>query len=206
MKTTLLLLLLCGLFPPLLHAGPDLTEGCVRDTFTRTTTYRETVKNTPQGPVIRLRKITPPAHHWSFQASYGMAFGDQTTFNIIPQVTYSRNVYFSLGGGLNYIYYHLSHHGEKEKMQYAGLNLFGRLSPFPYLILQVQPELLARWGKQNGRKVSGRFVPVFLAGGGFSVPVGPGAVNLLFLFDIIQNKYTPYGQNLYYSLGYSIHF
>lgn len=143
---------------------------------------------------------------WSFIGSYGMAFGDQTTFNLIPQVSYSQSAYFSMGGGLNYNYYYYSHERNTNKMNFMGINLFARLNPFPYLTFQVQPELLQRWGKHNGKQVSGRLVTTFLAGGGFYIPVGPGNINLLFLFDIIQNDYTPYGKNLFYTLGYAIHF
>ena len=143
---------------------------------------------------------------WRFEGSYGMAFGDQTSIHLIPQISYSYNPYFSMGGGLNYIHYYSSHEHTTDRMNYMGLNLFARINPFPYLTFQVQPEVLQRWGKHNGDKVSGRIVPTFLAGGGFTLPVGPGSINLLFLFDIIQNSYTPYGKNLYYSLGYAIRF
>lgn len=202
MKIVLLFIFLIGFFPAL-HSQEIVKKGTAQDTLVKTRTFRETKENTPQGVAIRFKDVTPPRSYWKLQAAYGMAFGDQTTFNFVPQVSYSQNVYFTLGGGLNYIYYYLSHKGEKEKMHYAGINLFARLTPLPYLVFQVQPELLERWGKQNGRQVSGRLVPTFLAGGGFDIPLGPGNVNILFLFDIIQNDYTPYGKNLYYTIGYS---
>ncbi len=91
-------------------------------------------------------------------------------------------------------------------MNYLGINLLARLPPRPYLAFQVQPVILERWGKQNGHKVSARFVPTFLAGGGFIIPAGPGDISVLFLFGIIQNNYTPYGKNLYYTIGYSFFF
>lgn len=206
MKKVLLILLICS-FSPLLVCSQNIgRQGMAQDTITKTRIYRETIENTPQGTRVKYKDITPSDNRWSFRLAYGMAFGDQTTFNLIPQVSYSPGIYFSAGGGLNYIYYYLSHRGEREKMHYAGINVFARLYPFPYLIFQVQPELLGRWGKENNRKVSGRLVPTLLAGGGFSIPAGPGKINLLFLFDIIQNEYTPYGKNLYYSLGYSFRF
>lgn len=189
-----------------LNAQTIIKEGVKNDTITKTEKIQTSVNNTPRGAAIRLKDITPPKNDWGFEVSYGMAFGNQTTINIVPQIKYSQNIYFTIGGGLNYIYYYLSHNNEKEKMNYLGLNVFARLTPFPYLAFQVQPEILQRWGKQNGRKTSGKIVPTLLAGGGFIIPAGPGNINLLFLFDIIQNKYTPYGQNLYYTLGYSFLF
>lgn len=148
---------------------------------------------------------SPAKGKWRFEGSYGMAFGNQTTFNIIPQVSYTHSPYFSVGGGLNYIYYHYSHEHNTDKMNYMGLNLFARLNPFPYLTFQIQPEVLQRWGKHNGDRISGRIVPTFLAGGGFNIPAGPGSIHLLFLFDVIQNDYTPYGNDLYYSIGYAVY-
>lgn len=206
MKTVLFFLVFIGFLPAFLYSQDMVKKGTMQDTLVKTKTFREVQTNTPQGVAVRFKDITSPSSYWSFKAAYGMAFGDQTTFNFVPQVSYSQNVYFSIGGGLNYIYYYLSHKGEKEQMHYAGINFFARLTPLPYLVFQVQPELLERWGKQNDRKVSGRLVPTFLAGGGFNIPLGPGDVDILFLFDVIQNDYTPYGKNLYYTIGYSFLF
>lgn len=206
MKTVLLILLLTGLFPYILSAQTEVKEGVKQDTLVKTKIYEKTTGTRPYGVAVRFRNTDIPDKFWHFDASYGMAFGDQTTFNFIPQVRYSQNLYFSVGGGLNYIYYYLSHKGEKQKMNYAGINAFARLTPLPYLAFQVQPEILVRWGKENGHKTSGRFVPTLLAGGGFILPLGPGDISLLFLFDIIQNSNTPYGKNLYYTLGYSFPF
>lgn len=192
--------------PSFLQAQVRTKESARRDTIIRTREIVRTTQETPRGEKIRSRDITPRSGSWSFLASYGMAFGNQTTINIVPQIRYNPNVYISLGGGVNYIYYYLSHKGVKEKMNYMGVNLLVRFTPFPYLAFQVQPELLERWGKRNGEEVSGRLVPTLLAGGGFVIPAGPGSVNILFLFDIIQNDYTPYGKNLYYTIGYSFRF
>lgn len=203
MKIALLFLFIVDIFPLILHGQNEVKKGFAQDTIVKTKSIRQTAENTPRGVAIRFQDVTPPTQFWHIEAAYGMAFGNQTTFNFVPQLLYSQNTYFSVGGGLSYIYYYLSHKGEKQQMHYIGLNFLARLKPLPYLIFQVQPEIFERWGKQNGRKVSSRFVPTFLAGGGFTLPVGPGNINLLFMFDIIQNDYTPYGKNLYYTLGYT---
>ncbi len=200
------LFIVFGIFSLCLPAQTEIKKGIKQDTIVKTRTFLQNTQVTPEKVAVRFKDTTPPDNYWKFNIAYGMAFGEQTTFNFIPQVSYSRNVFFSIGGGLNYIYYHLSRKDRKEQTHYAGLNAFARITPLPYLIFQVQPEILERWGKQNGRKVSGLFVPVFLAGGGFCLPIGPGSINLLFMFDIIQDDYTPYGNNLYYTLGYSFYF
>lgn len=206
MKAIVFYLFLTVVCPSALFAQRVVKDGVKRDTIVRTKEYLQTTVITPSGEKVRTRNITPRNGNWSVEGSYGMAFGNQTTINIVPQVRYSQSIYFSVGGGLSYSYYYLSHKGDKEKMNYLGLNVFARLTPFPYLAFQVQPEVLQRWGKQNDRKVSGRIVPTLLAGGGFIIPAGPGSVDILFLFDIIQNTYTPYGKNLYYTIGYSFTF
>lgn len=197
------LFLLSFLLSLIARSQTIVKDGMKQDTIIK---KQEIVVTDQNNQKVKIKNITPRAGQWNFEGSFGMAFGKQTTINIIPQIRYHQSVYFSLGGGLSYSYYYLSHKDDKEKINYLGLNLLARLTPFPYLAFQVQPEILERWGKQNGKNVSGRLVPTFLAGGGFIIPAGPGNIDLLFLFDIIQNKYTPYGSNLYYSLGYSIRF
>lgn len=206
MKNVVIIFILFLFLPFITYSQRVVKAGADRDTIVKTHEVREMVITTPNKRKVITQNITPRQGKWSIEGSFGMAFGDQTTINIVPQVRYSQSVYFSVGGGLSYSYYYLSHKGDKEKMNYMGLNLYARLTPFPYLAFQVQPEILERWGKQNDRKVSGRFVPTLLAGGGFIIPAGPGDIDILFLFDIIQNKYTPYGKNLYYTIGYSFPF
>lgn len=203
MKRVLSILLAVCLLPAVADAQTVIKKGVKGDTLVKTQELHPTVTVTPRGEAIKVVDLDPPTGNWNFEASYGMAFGDQTTINIVPQARYSRSPFFSMGGGLSYSYYYMSRRGEKEKMNYLGLNLFARLTPFPYLAFQVQPELLQRWGTHNNRKVAGRLVPTLLAGGGFIIPAGPGSVDILFLYDIIQNDYTPYGRNLYYTIGYS---
>ena len=203
---TVLTFMLFFLFSSGLYAQTVIRKGIHQDTIIKTKQLRQTTSFTPRGSAIQIKDVGPRQGKWYFKGAFGMAFGDQTTINIVPQVSYSQNPYFDVGGGINYVYYYSSKKHITEKMNYAGINLFARINPFPYLTFQFQPELMSRWGKHNDDQVSGRLVPTFLAGGGFTLPVGPGSINLLFLFDIIQNDYTPYGKNLYYNLGYAIRF
>lgn len=186
------------------QAQSQVKEEHRQDTLIRSRRY--VIENTTNGPEVRLQRLPQSEGKWSFEGSYGMSFGDHTTISVTPQIRYSRSVYFSVGGGLSYNYYHFSKKGETENMHYPGLNAFARLTPFPYLAFQVQPEIFGRWGKKNGHSVKGRAVPTLLAGGGFLIPAGPGSINLMFYGDIIQNDYSPYGSGLYYTIGYSFSF
>lgn len=204
MKTILSLLTILLLLSEISYSQTEVRHGNQQDTILKTET--RVVQQNPVTGKVSYKNITPRKGDWNLEGSYGMAFGDQTTINIVPQVRYSQSIYFSVGGGLSYSYYYLSNKSDKQKMNYMGLNVFARLTPFPYLAFQIQPEILSRWGKENGHRVSGRAVPTLLAGGGFIIPVGPGNIDILFLYDVIQNKYTPYGQNLYYTIGYAFRF
>lgn len=206
MKSCLFFIFIFSLLSLPVRSQTVIREGSKRDTIIKTKEIQQTVRTTPNGQKVSNRNITPDRGKWSIGGAYGMAFGDQTTINIVPQVTYSQSTYFAIGGGLSYSYFYRSDNKEKEKMNYFGLNIFARINPLRYLSFQVQPEVLQRWGKQNNRKVTTRTVPTLLAGGGFIIPAGPGGIQLMFFYDLIQDKYTPYGNGLYIAAGYSFSF
>lgn len=177
------------------------------DTLYRTTALPRTAVHTGTSKEV---SAVPPTRtkrkgRWHLGGNFGMSFDNQTTIQVSPQISYSRNNYFSAGGGISYSHYHSSRGGNKYNLNYMGLNLFARATPLRYLAFQIQPELLQRWGKYNREETSGKLVPALLVGGGFSLPLGPGGIQLMFNYDVIQNKYSPYG-NLYYTVGYGFAF
>lgn len=90
-----------------------------------------------------------------FGGNFGLSFGNQTFINISPQVGYQFSQYFSAGGGVNFIsssYTIRDYNGDKlykDSYSYAGLNIFGRVYPIPFLFAQVQPEYNYSWGRQS---------------------------------------------------------
>lgn len=142
---------------------------------------------------------------WHPGVSFGMAFGSKrTTLNISPQIGYSQNPFFMVGGGLNYNYFHSSR--EDYKLHYMGFHVFGRATLFQLISFQIQPELMQRWGKSDGHSVSGRLVPTILAGGGITLPLLRGGINVMFYYDVLQDEYTPYSDNVFFTIGYSFNF
>lgn len=123
------LFIVFGIFSLCLPAQTEIKKGIKQDTIVKTRTFLQNTQVTPAKVAVRFKDTTPPDNYWKFNIAYGMAFGEQTTFNFIPQVSYSRNVFFSIGGGLNYIYYHLSRKDRKEQTHYAGLNAFAPYYP-----------------------------------------------------------------------------
>lgn len=149
-----------------------------------------------------------------FGGNFGLTFGDFTFINVSPQVGYRFTPLFSAGGGVNFIYqsnkiYYQPGYEEKSQYGYVGLNVFGRVNPLKFIILNVQPELNYVWGSTkiypNGPeyKQEGKFIPSLLLGGGVAIPAGRGSMNAMLQYDVIQNPLSPYGRNMFFSIGFS---
>lgn len=150
-------------------------------------------------------KLKTRQGEWLFGGSFGMAFGNrQTTLSIAPQVGYTQSPYFSVGGGVTYNHYYASK--PDDKMNYVGLNIFGEINPFPFLAFRLQPELYEGWGKMNGKDRSAELIPTILVGGGIRIPLIKGNIGVMFYYDVLQHDDTPYGNNLFYTIGYTFGF
>src|SRR5947209_31388 len=84
----------------------------------------------------------------------GIAFGDYTYINLSPHIGYRFNNFVAAGIGLNGEYQSTKDYDaisgalySKTKTAIIGLNLFGRVYPIRYLMLQVQPEVNYMFGK-----------------------------------------------------------
>jgi len=139
-----------------------------------------------------------------YGGNLGLSFGkyngsNSTSIIIAPQVGYKFDPRFSAGTGVNYSYYSW----DDTKRNYFGFNVYGRVRPFNPLVLQIQPEIYRMWGSIYGESIS-ELVPVLLIGGGVSIPIGSRSSMIMMLhYDVIQKYYTPYGNRIFYSVGYS---
>ncbi len=152
-----------------------------------------------------------------FGGNFGLGFGTNTFVNVSPQVGYRFNNYFAAGAGVNFNYYSYKSYysnGEtysRESYGYSGFNIFGRVYPVRFLLLQAQPELNYSWGSikfYDGtpkKKLPGQFVPSLLLGGGAAIPTGGrnGALLLMIQYDLVQDQRSPYGNRPFFSLGYN---
>jgi hypothetical protein len=148
-----------------------------------------------------------------FGGNFGLSFGDYTFINITPQVGYQFNRYLAAGAGLSFIgtgyttYYTNGSKYSKETYNSAGLNIFGRVYPIPFLFLQAQPEYNYTWGKTkfyNGQpeiKLDGEFVPVLLLGAGAVIPMGRGSFIAMLQYNVIDNDRSVYGNRPFFSFG-----
>lgn len=141
----------------------------------------------------------------SIGGNLGLQFGDYTVVNVSPQVGYDFSKYLTAGAGFGYTYLKESHYNTKWTNSYLSFNLFGRFYPIDFLVIGIQPEISRMWQtvKVNGMGYSEtKFVPSFLVGGG----VRYGGVIAMIQYDVIQDDYSPYGDNLVYTIGYTFNF
>ncbi len=145
----------------------------------------------------------------TFGGGLGLQFGDYTLVNIAPQVGYNFSQYLNAGAGFTYSHYSQKYDNDqfKQTNNYLGFNLYGRFYPIPYIVLQVQPEINRMWRSveyrvTNEKIKDEKFIPVCLVGAG--VRLGP--VTAMIQYDVAQNDDSPYGNRLFYSVGYTFGF
>ncbi len=153
-----------------------------------------------------------------FGGSLGLSFGSYTFINVSPQVGYRFNKTFAAGTGINLQYssyktdYNNPSVDYKEQYGVAGLNIFGRIYPIDFLMLQLQPEMNYTWGNLSfydgtpEQKLESKFVPSLLGGIGAGIPAGRGAFIVMAQYDILQQDRSPYGNGVFFQFGYNIGF
>jgi len=138
-----------------------------------------------------------------FGGNFGLAFGNRASSVIIaPQVGYAFDSHLSAGAGVNYSYYHYSDYYGSTSLNYMGLNVYARAKPIQPIVLQIQPEIYRMWGSAGSQ-----IVPTLLVGGGVIIPMGgAGGMMLMLYYDVAQNSWSPYGNGIFYSVGYTVYF
>lgn len=153
--------------------------------------------------------------------NFGLTFGNYTLINVSPQIGYRFNRYFAAGTGLNFQYVSLKredYNGDayyKSSQGVTGLNIFGRVYPIQYFMLQVQPEMNYIFGKekyfqtsyQNAQEynLNAEIVPSLLLGGGLVLPSGGrGAFIASLFYDVLQKDNSPYGNRPIINFTYNI--
>lgn len=144
----------------------------------------------------------------TFGGSFGLQFGDYTTINVAPQVGYSFNKYINAGVGLAYTYYkddyYFNNYKIKDSRSYFGINLYAKLYPVDFLVFTVQPEANRMWStikeeRTSAKYTENKFVPAVVVGGGLRF----GPVTAMLKYDVVQDENSPYGNNVFYSVGYT---
>ncbi len=130
----------------------------------------------------------------------GTITNDIKSVTVSPQIGYRFNQFFSSGFGLGYNYYSYDYGiSERISRNYLGLNVYGEVNPIKYVAFRVQPEIQYLWGKN----IDSQAVPCVLVGGGLTLPAGNrGGISVMIYYDVIQHENSPYGNEIFYSIGY----
>lgn len=150
--------------------------------------------------------------------NFGLTFGDYTLINISPQLGYRFNDYLAAGAGVNLQYISIKDrymNGDpysKISQGVAGLNIFGRVYPARFLMIQAQPELNYVFGKikyfnpPSRTNIDASIVPSLLLGGGIVFPAGRGGFIVSIFYDVLQQPNSPYSNRPFYNFSYSFGF
>lgn len=151
-----------------------------------------------------------------FGGNFGLAFGNYTLINVSPQLGYRFNKTLAAGAGINLIYSSIrdryTTEPNKTTQGITGLNVFGRLYPVSFLMLQAQPELNYRFGSirylqtNETYKLDAEIVPSLLLGGGAVLPSGRGSFIAAVFYDVLNHAYSPYGKKPVVNFGYNMGF
>ncbi|RAI99915.1 hypothetical protein LX64_04469 [Chitinophaga skermanii] len=151
---------------------------------------------------------------------FGMAFGDYTNINISPMAGYRFNEYIAAGVNVNFQfaqtkYYYAYSNDVSDRYKYTifGGGLWGRVYPVPFLFLHAQPEynsIAEKHTQYNDPNPSRKFTsnygaPSLLLGGGYAQPIGGNsAFTISLLYDVIQDKNSPYNNQPLFQAGFNI--
>lgn len=141
----------------------------------------------------------------SIGGSFNLQFGDYTSIGISPQVGYDFSKYLTLGTGLGYTYFKDKDRDYKWSRSYLTYDIFARFYPIENIVLSVEPEISRMWETYEYRNNSyhnTKFISSVLVGGGFRYM---GMIAMI-QYDLVQDKYSPYGDRLFYSVGYTFNF
>ena len=141
---------------------------------------------------------------------------DYWTVGVSPQIGYKLSDNFHVGAGLGcrygksdddnvYIMGIDGYTGGTVSYRYtensASLNLFAHYYPWKKLIFSVKPEIMHTWYRArlgNEKYSENKFVPAITVGGGFHFR----PVILQLNYELIQDRYSPYSDNVFLSIGF----
>lgn len=152
------------------------------------------------------REEKPKSPFWSkvyLGGNLGAQFGNVTAIDVSPIVGYKITEKISAGFGITYQYYNIRAYNYDTHI-YGG-RLFARYQPWSFLFLQTEFEELS-WkpfydinGNLNSERI---WAPGFLAGGGFSQPIGgSSSIFVMGLYNFLYSSNSPYGSPLVLRIG-----
>ena len=131
--------------------------------------------------------------------NFGLQFGTTTVVNVSPQIGYRVTERFIPGIGVTYIYYNYRNpytNSRYESSIYGG-SVFGKYFFTPNFFGHVEYEELNLDGYDIYLNMYSRlWVPSLFIVVGYNYPIGQrGFIQLLALFEVLQDRNSPYYRN-----------
>lgn len=139
----------------------------------------------------------------------GATFGTITSVQVSPRIGYRIMHRWSAGVGVHYQYYKDNRFPSFDTHIYGG-NLHTRVyiwdniyaqSEFEVLSLETQDYL----GYGAEYSITRRNIPALFIGAGYFMPIGQrSGIGITFLYDLLQDIYSPYPQNFVFRIGIAL--
>lgn len=139
----------------------------------------------------------------------GATFGTITSIQVSPRVGYRIMPRWSAGVGAHYQYYKDSRFPSFDTHIYGG-NVHTRVYIWQSLYAQSEFEVLSLetqdyLGYGTEYSITRRNIPAFFIGAGYFMPIGQrSGIGVTFLYDLIQDIYSPYPGNFVFRIGISL--
>lgn len=145
--------------------------------------------------------------------SVGLAFGDYTNIDFSPLIGYRISEMFAAGVAINAQYgaqrfrYYDGTTSQRNQYSILGGGLWGRFYPFDFMFIHVQPEynfINVKTTLYNPKSTYTDHygVPSLLMGGGYVQPISDrAAINIMALYDVIQDGRSPYSNGIILRVG-----
>jgi len=189
-----------------------------------TSSYAQWHLELPEGQTSPLKKKTtvvkeqPKPKPWfdkskvTFGGGLGAQFGDYTVINIAPQIGYNFAKEFNAGFGFTYTHWSDKYYADSDRYKqtnnYFGFNLYAKAFPIQNIVIMAQPEINRVWRSvKNDRSdeklfSDEKFVAACVVGAGLRL----GPMTAMLQYDVVQNDDSPYGNGIFYSVGYTFGF
>ncbi len=133
---------------------------------------------------------------------FGMQFGSQTYIQIAPVLGYRLTDQFSAGITGKYIYYNLKDSYSNYKTNIYGGGVFTRYNVLEEVFLHAEYEALSLEVPASVYETNRRIVSGLFLGAGYRQFIGEfSSLNLMILYDVIEDQYSPY-QNPQIRIGF----
>lgn len=130
--------------------------------------------------------------------NFGLTFGTITNIEIAPTFGYMLKPNWSAGVGIRYSYYQDNYYNPPYKTNIYGGLLFSRFVVYKGLFLEANFEGnnfdVYKYDPVTELYYPERdWIPSLLLGGGYAQPMGANSAFFIsVLYDVLQNKYSPY--------------